>query len=194
MVVPQYKRPAELRSVDFTTIFLVEHKGHPVFFVEMKSSSELRLMSSQKEAHLQMGERLIRLFEDVAIGTPLYPPLPPLPALPALLFPSSPPYLSCPPPPIPLTLLRPPPALAPLPAPLPFFFIPLFYPFFPFFFISLSPTISVVGTALQIDVPGTALCSAQAIHVQIKGLFKKEKKRNYLQAQFILNIPHFPSF
>ena len=51
------------------TIFLVEHKGHPVFFVEMKSCSELRLMSSQKEAHLQMRERLISLFEDVAIGT-----------------------------------------------------------------------------------------------------------------------------
>ena len=29
-------------------------------------------------------------------------------------------------------------------------------------------TTSVVGTTLQIDVPGTALCSAQAIHVQIK--------------------------
>ena len=54
-------------------------------------------------------------------------------------------------------------------------------------------TTSVVGTTLRVDVPGTALCSAQAIHVQIKWLFKKKKQRNYLQVQFILNIPHFPS-
>jgi len=69
VVVPQYKRPAQLRSVDFTTIFLVRHKAHPVFFVVVKSSSGLRNLSSRKEADLQMRERFDTLFEDVVIGT-----------------------------------------------------------------------------------------------------------------------------
>jgi len=69
VVVPQYKRPIELRSVDFTTIFLVKHKAHPVFFVEVKSSSGLRLLSNRKDAHLEMRERFMHLFEDIAIGT-----------------------------------------------------------------------------------------------------------------------------
>ncbi|KAG0638021.1 hypothetical protein HOY80DRAFT_1016582 [Tuber brumale] len=69
VVVPQYKRPTQLRSVDFTTIFLVRHKTHPVFFVEVKSSSSLHHISSRQEADIQMRERFTRLFEDVVIGT-----------------------------------------------------------------------------------------------------------------------------
>ncbi|RPB27570.1 hypothetical protein L211DRAFT_834428 [Terfezia boudieri ATCC MYA-4762] len=42
MVVPQYKRPAEMKSVVFTTIFLVMRNQHPVFFVEVKSSGSIR--------------------------------------------------------------------------------------------------------------------------------------------------------
>jgi len=69
MVVPQYKRPEQLKSVDFTTIFLVRHNAHPVFFIEVKSSSGLHGVSSRKNADLQMRERFDNLFEDVAIGT-----------------------------------------------------------------------------------------------------------------------------
>ena len=53
---------------------------------------------------------------------------------------------------------------------------------------------SVVGTKLPESVPGAALCSPQAINVRMKWLYKKKKQRNYLQAQFTSNIPHFPSF
>ncbi|CUS12508.1 unnamed protein product [Tuber aestivum] len=69
MVVPQYKRPTQLTSVDFTTIFLVKHKHHPVFFVEVKSSESLRHISSRREADLQMRERCERLFEYVELQT-----------------------------------------------------------------------------------------------------------------------------
>ncbi|RPA96093.1 hypothetical protein L873DRAFT_1616262, partial [Choiromyces venosus 120613-1] len=69
VVVPQYKRSAELKSVDFTTIFLVRHKHHPVFVVVVKSSGSLRHISSRQEADLQMRERLVPLFEDVEIET-----------------------------------------------------------------------------------------------------------------------------
>ncbi|KAG0125800.1 hypothetical protein HOY82DRAFT_130138 [Tuber indicum] len=69
MVVPQYKRPTQLRSVDFTTVFIVRHKTHPVFFIEVKSSSGLRHISTRQEADIQMRERFTHLFEDVAIGT-----------------------------------------------------------------------------------------------------------------------------
>ncbi|KAF8453499.1 hypothetical protein BGX38DRAFT_1177290 [Terfezia claveryi] len=54
VVVPQYKRPAHMKLLDFTTIFLVRCNQHPVFFVEVKSSGSLRHISSREEADLQM--------------------------------------------------------------------------------------------------------------------------------------------
>ncbi|RPA96080.1 hypothetical protein L873DRAFT_1262723 [Choiromyces venosus 120613-1] len=69
VVVPQYKRHAELKSVHFMTIFLVKHKHHPVFFVEVKYSATLCYISGRKEADLEMRERFGRLFEDVEIET-----------------------------------------------------------------------------------------------------------------------------
>jgi len=68
-VVPQYKRLTQSRSVDFTTIFFVRHKMHPVFFVEDKSSGALCHISSRQEADLQMRGMFTHLFEDVVIGT-----------------------------------------------------------------------------------------------------------------------------
>ncbi|KAG0643703.1 hypothetical protein HOY80DRAFT_1133609 [Tuber brumale] len=69
MVAPQHMRPTQLKSVGFTTIFIVRYKHHPVFFVEIKSSGSLRHISSCEEAGLQMRERFWHLFEDVEIGT-----------------------------------------------------------------------------------------------------------------------------
>ncbi|KAG0641235.1 hypothetical protein HOY80DRAFT_919342 [Tuber brumale] len=46
MVVLQYKRPTQLRLVNFTTIFLVRYKTHPVFFVKVKFGSGLHHISS----------------------------------------------------------------------------------------------------------------------------------------------------
>ena len=36
MIAPQYKRPGQSKSIDFTMIFIVSHNEHPVFFVEVK--------------------------------------------------------------------------------------------------------------------------------------------------------------
>ncbi|KAG0637818.1 hypothetical protein HOY80DRAFT_1023537 [Tuber brumale] len=69
VVVPPYTRPTQLRSVDFTTIFLVRHETHRVFFVALKSSSSLHHMSRWQEADFQIREVFAHLIEDVKIGT-----------------------------------------------------------------------------------------------------------------------------
>lgn len=38
MIVPQYKHPEESRSIDFTTIFVIEYQEKPIFFMEIKPS------------------------------------------------------------------------------------------------------------------------------------------------------------
>jgi len=40
-IVPQYKRPQQSKSVGFTTIFIVRHDKHPVFFVFKPHSAEV---------------------------------------------------------------------------------------------------------------------------------------------------------
>ncbi|KAG0138269.1 hypothetical protein HOY82DRAFT_512278 [Tuber indicum] len=69
MVVPPYKCPAQLGSVDLVTMFIVRHNQHPVFFLKVKSSGSLNDISSRKEADLQMREQFQHLFEDVKIET-----------------------------------------------------------------------------------------------------------------------------
>lgn len=61
MVVPQYKRPAQLTSVDFTTIFLVQQQKHPVFFIEIKPAGHIHNVAPRASADKQMRER----FEDL---------------------------------------------------------------------------------------------------------------------------------
>jgi hypothetical protein len=60
MIVPQYKRPAQLTLADFTTIFLVRQQKHPVFFVEIKPAGHIHNVSPYASANKQMRER----FED----------------------------------------------------------------------------------------------------------------------------------
>ena len=67
LVAPQFKRLTYSKFASFATIFTVEHKHHPVFFVEIKSSGSIRHISSRAEADLQMRNRFKRLFEDVEI-------------------------------------------------------------------------------------------------------------------------------
>ncbi|KAG0138275.1 hypothetical protein HOY82DRAFT_596506 [Tuber indicum] len=69
MVVPPYKCPAQLGSVDLVTMFIVRHNQHAVFFLKVKSSGSLNDISSRKEADLQMREQFEHLFEDVKIET-----------------------------------------------------------------------------------------------------------------------------
>ncbi|PUU73483.1 hypothetical protein B9Z19DRAFT_1004379 [Tuber borchii] len=68
-VAPQYKRPRQSRSVDFTTIFIVSHGEHPVFFVEIKASSHIEQISTRADADKQMRERINSMFDSVKIDT-----------------------------------------------------------------------------------------------------------------------------
>lgn len=67
MVVPQYKRPTQLTSVDFTTIFLIQQHQHPVFFVEVKAAGHIFRTSCRAAADKQMRERFEVLHDDVKI-------------------------------------------------------------------------------------------------------------------------------
>jgi len=68
-VAPQYKRPQQSRSVDFTTIFIVSHDEHPVFFMEIKASSHIERISTRADADKQMRERINTIFDSVKIDT-----------------------------------------------------------------------------------------------------------------------------
>ena len=68
MVVPQYKRSEYAKAaVDFTTVFIVTHNEHPVFFLEIKPSGHIQHNSSREAADLQMREWFRILFDDVEI-------------------------------------------------------------------------------------------------------------------------------
>ena len=67
MLVPQYKRPRQLESVDFTTIFLIQRRRHPVFFVEIKPAGHIHKDSSRGYADRQMRERADDLKDDIEI-------------------------------------------------------------------------------------------------------------------------------
>lgn len=67
MVVPQYKRPTQLTSIDFTTIFLIQQGQHPVFFLEIKAAEHLRNKYTRAAADKQMRERFEDLGDHVEI-------------------------------------------------------------------------------------------------------------------------------
>ncbi|KAF8312893.1 uncharacterized protein EI90DRAFT_3137008 [Cantharellus anzutake] len=69
MVVPQYKRPRFPQFVDFTTIFIVQHNKHPVFFIEIKPSSHVDTIANRAAADDQMRERFESFAEQVSIDT-----------------------------------------------------------------------------------------------------------------------------
>jgi len=68
MLVPQYKRPEQSKAVDFTTIFIVRHKCHPCFFLEIKALGHLEKPSDRQAADDQMRERYGKLFDEVEIS------------------------------------------------------------------------------------------------------------------------------
>ncbi|RPB00819.1 hypothetical protein L873DRAFT_1678987 [Choiromyces venosus 120613-1] len=61
MVVPLYRRPTQLTSVDFTTIFLVQQQKHPVFFIKIKPAGHINNTAPRALTDKQMRER----FEDL---------------------------------------------------------------------------------------------------------------------------------
>ncbi|KIJ24786.1 hypothetical protein M422DRAFT_39007 [Sphaerobolus stellatus SS14] len=69
MIVPQYKRPRYPQSADFSTIFTVQHRKQPVFFIEIKPSGHIRKLSERVSADQQMRERFDALSDEVNIPT-----------------------------------------------------------------------------------------------------------------------------
>ena len=67
LVVPQYKRPRRPESVDFTTIFLIQQRQHPVFFVEVKAAGHIRNDSSCADTDQQMRQWVYALRNDIEI-------------------------------------------------------------------------------------------------------------------------------
>ncbi|KIJ53221.1 hypothetical protein M422DRAFT_25682 [Sphaerobolus stellatus SS14] len=54
MITPQFKRPPEGWSIDFTTVFIVRKAFHPVFFIEIKPPADHARRSSRAAADGQM--------------------------------------------------------------------------------------------------------------------------------------------
>ncbi|KAG0130110.1 hypothetical protein HOY82DRAFT_487257 [Tuber indicum] len=67
IIVPQYKHSTQLKSVNFTTIFIVRYSQHPTFFIKVKFSGSLYHISSYKEADLQIWDQFKHLFEDIKV-------------------------------------------------------------------------------------------------------------------------------
>ncbi|KAI5797939.1 hypothetical protein DFH27DRAFT_625003, partial [Peziza echinospora] len=64
----QYKRPEYFNgAVDFTTVFIVRHNEHAVFFLEIKPSGHIQHNPSRAAADRQMREWFRILFDDVEI-------------------------------------------------------------------------------------------------------------------------------
>ena len=61
-------RNTKLTSVDFTTIFVIQQRQHPVFFLEIKAAEHLRNKSTRAAADKQMRER----FEDLGDHVEMY--------------------------------------------------------------------------------------------------------------------------
>ena len=57
MIVPQFKRPEKAKSIDFTTVFIIERGKKPVFFMEIKPAGHLHQPSSRRYADNQVRER-----------------------------------------------------------------------------------------------------------------------------------------
>jgi hypothetical protein len=69
MIVPQYKRPTYPQSIDFTTIFIVQRRKHPIFFIEIKPAGHIQLISDRAAADKQMRERFEALADKLTIPT-----------------------------------------------------------------------------------------------------------------------------
>jgi len=56
MIVPQYQRPTMSRSINFTTIFVVEsvNTPTPIFYLEIKPSGHINDLNKREQADLQM--------------------------------------------------------------------------------------------------------------------------------------------
>jgi hypothetical protein len=57
-VVPQYLKPASLKSSDYIVTFEIFLENKPVFILQLKKPADLDLISSRQAADVQIRERL----------------------------------------------------------------------------------------------------------------------------------------
>jgi hypothetical protein len=69
IVSPQWKKPPEGFSIDFTTVFVVQKAQHPVFFLEVKPAGSFSSRSAQAATDDQMRNRFDELIDDLTIPT-----------------------------------------------------------------------------------------------------------------------------
>lgn len=69
MISPQWRGAADRRSIDFTTLFIVERNRHPVFFLEVKPARHFGSGSARALADQQMRERVDILRETQPLPT-----------------------------------------------------------------------------------------------------------------------------
>ncbi|KAF8424319.1 hypothetical protein EV426DRAFT_509185, partial [Tirmania nivea] len=62
VLVPQYKGQEHLKSVDFTTIFVVRRAKHPVLFVKINATGHIHKASQRAAADQQMQDQYFNLF------------------------------------------------------------------------------------------------------------------------------------
>ena len=67
MISPQFKRPPEGWSIDFTTVFIVQRAFHPIFFLEIKPPGDYTHRSSRAAADDQMRTRFFDLADVVEL-------------------------------------------------------------------------------------------------------------------------------
>jgi hypothetical protein len=67
MVSPQFKRPPEGWSIDFSTIFIVQKAFHPVFFLEIKPPRDCVHRSTRAAADSHMRTRFFDLIDAVEL-------------------------------------------------------------------------------------------------------------------------------
>ena len=72
MVVPQYKRPEQSRAIDSTTIFIVEYREKPVFFLEIKPSMHLQQPSLRRHENNQVRGRASDIIVDGLLISTVY--------------------------------------------------------------------------------------------------------------------------
>jgi hypothetical protein len=69
IVSPQWKKPPEGFSIDFTTVFVVQKAQHPVFFLEVKPAGSFSSRSARAATDDQMRNRFDELIDDLTIPT-----------------------------------------------------------------------------------------------------------------------------
>ncbi|KAF7966874.1 hypothetical protein HWV62_36689, partial [Athelia sp. TMB] len=67
MISPQFKRPPEGWSIDFTTVFIVQKAFRPVFFLAIKSPGDYTHRSSRAAADTQMRAQFFDLADVVEL-------------------------------------------------------------------------------------------------------------------------------